>query len=140
MLIKQSRKQYFIELFFTQGALFITSIIGISLTIYLTNAEPNYNFIYGAIGVPLVIGLWLTAFNSGKSKIIENGLKINEIGIHYLRFDKTQTISWQQYNGYQVSDGMPKNIRIKNKAGQDIVFSYHTFSALQRQKIQDRLG
>jgi len=140
MKIEQSRRQYFIERLCTEGAILICTLIGVSLYLILSESEKSYHFIYYAIGVPAIIALWLTVFNSGSSKIVENGVEINSKGFSYIRFGSKQTIGWEQYDGFKVTNGLFKSIYIKNKSGADIVFSYYTFSSAQRKIILDKLG
>ncbi|PKG75812.1 hypothetical protein CXF86_05080, partial [Shewanella sp. GutCb] len=137
--IEQSRGQYIFNRIYTESISIVIIIFTISVIGLFSQDEPNFDFVYFAIGVPVVFALWLSIFNSGESKIVENGITIDKESFIYIRFNEKDIIKWSQYDGYKITGGWLRDVIIKRKGGSDIVFSYYTFSSEQRTKIFKRL-
>jgi hypothetical protein len=139
--IEQSRGQYIFNRIYTESISIVIIIFTISLIGLFSQDEPDFDFdfVYFAIGVPVVFALWLSIFNSGESKIVENGITIDKESFSYIRFNEKDIIKWSQYDGYKITKGWLRNVIIKRKEGSDIVFGYYTFSSEQRIEIFKRL-
>lgn len=138
--IEQSRSQYIFNRIYTESIHILISIFIISAFYLLNQNTQNYAFIYFAIGVPVIIAFWLTVFNSGNGKIVESGVTIDEEGFSYIHFGEKETISWDQYDGYIISGSWLRSVFVKSRNTSSIVFSYYTFSSVQRRVIFERLG
>ncbi|MCL1059425.1 hypothetical protein L2729_15745 [Shewanella gelidimarina] len=140
MKIEQSRSQYIFNLIYTQSINLAVGIFVISAISMFSQDEPSFDVIYVVAGAPAIFALWLSVFNSGESKIVENGIIINQEGFTYVRFNERNTIKWSQYDGYTITGSWLRIISIKRKAGSNIAFSYYTFSSNQRRKVFDYLS
>ncbi|MBU2972084.1 hypothetical protein KO527_22355 [Pseudoalteromonas sp. C2R02] len=133
--IEQSRAQYIFNKVYTEFIGIIIALIAINAVSFYNHESFSFEFIYYAIFVTVIISTWLAIFNSGKGKIVENGITIDESSINYIRFYKKETIKLAEYNGYSISGRLLRQIKIKNKSGASIVFDYYTFSPKQRKML-----
>ena len=93
-----------------------------------------------ALLAPLLITLWLLLFNSGSSKVTEYGFSIDDDGFTFIRYGEKQHINWANYEGYKLTRSVPKYVEIKNNQGQNISFSFYTFSSEQRNLLFETLN
>lgn len=135
MRIEQSRGQYIFNRIYTESISIVIVIFTISVICLFSQDKPDFSFVYFAVGVPVVFALWLSIFNSGESKIVENGITIDKESFSYIRFNEKDIIKWSQYDGYKITEGWDRNVIVKRKEGSNIVFGYYTFSSEQRKKL-----
>jgi len=83
----------------------------------------------------MVFSIWLLVFNSGKSKVIEHGLELNEQGITYISYGDKITIEWSNFVGFNVINKFPRFISLKSSDSKNIEFSYYMFSSAQRREL-----
>ena len=92
-------------------------------------------YLLSGIVILAVITLWLVVFNSGKSKVIEYGVELNDEGVSFIKYGSTQTILWTDFAGFTIKNKLPRSIILKNTNSQNIEFSYYTFSSEQRREL-----
>jgi hypothetical protein len=83
--------------------------------------------------------IWLFVFNSGRSKIIEYGLELNEQGVTFIAYGDRVTVEWVNFEGVKIVNRLPRLIVLKSSNSIDIKFSYYLFSSAQRKKLFDYL-
>ena len=137
MLIIQSRSQGMFDRVYTMFTQFIWYIvIGIFVAIF-TDIYPKdilFNLSILVI-ITMAVSIWLLVFNSGKSKVIEHGLDLNEQGITYISYGDKVTINWSDFVGFNVINRFPRFISLKSSGSQKIKFSYYMFSSAQRREL-----
>jgi hypothetical protein len=87
------------------------------------------------IAILTLVTLWLVAFNSGQSKVIEYGVESTDEGVSFILYCAKQTILWADFAGFTIKNKLPRSIILKNTSSQNIEFSYHTFSSEQRREL-----
>ncbi|WP_440877644.1 hypothetical protein [Thalassotalea sp. PLHSN55] len=101
----------------------------------------NLNFtIIITFAIPSLYILWLVIFNSGKAKIIEHGLELNEKGVCYIHYGSKKIISWANFSGLKIKNKFPRMVLLKSSNKENIEFSYYTFSSQQRREIFNYLS
>jgi len=115
--------------------------IGLLLTIFTDVFPGNMlsNF-YTIVVVSIIILIWLMVFNSGQSKIIENGIELTEEGVTYISYGAKLTIKWSSFSGCSIKNHFPRIILLKSFDGKNIEFSYYMFSSDQRSELFDYLA
>lgn len=137
MLIIQSRGQGIFNRVYTLSAQFFWYIaIGVLLAIYTDNYPKDILFSFSILLTFVVLfSIWLFVFNSGKSKVIEHGIELNENGVTYIDYGERLAIEWSHFTGYSVIDRFPRSILLKSTVSKDIKFSYYMFSSAQRREL-----
>ncbi|WDD97212.1 hypothetical protein [Thalassomonas actiniarum] len=142
MLLIQSRGQNIFNRFYLLFSQFFWMFIGGALVALINQQSIDYisYFLYPAIMLFTLYTLWLIVFNSGKSKIIEYGLALDEQEISYIKYGSKQKIAWSDFTGFEIKHGFPRMVLLKSADKQNIVFSYYTFSSSQRRALFDYLS
>ena len=95
--------------------------------------------IYSIFGIAVLFTLWLLIFNSGKSKVIEHGLELNETGVSYINYGSKYFIAWDNFSGFKIKNWFPRMIVLQSSNSKEIEFCYYAFSSDQRREIFDSL-
>ncbi|WDE09981.1 hypothetical protein [Thalassomonas haliotis] len=142
MLLIQSRGQNIFNRFYLLFTQFFWMFVGggIVALIEQQSIEHITYLLYPAIILFTLYSLWLIIFNSGKSKIIEYGLALDEQGISYIKYGGKQKIAWSDFTGFESKQSFPRMILLKSADEQNIAFSYYTFSSSQRRALFDYLS
>jgi hypothetical protein len=137
MLIIQSRGQGIFNRVYTMFAQFIWYIIiGLFFAVYTDIYPKDILFNLSVLlTLTIVFSVWLLIFNSGKSKVIEYGLELNEQGITYISYGDKLTIEWSNFVGFNVINKFPRFISLESSNGKNIEFGYYTFSSAQRREF-----
>jgi len=112
--------------------LFTAAIIAFFTEIQISDLSFS---LYLIIGVSIIFTIWLIIFNSGKSKVIEHGIEINQQGISYLHYGGKQTVLWENFNGFRLKGKFPRLVLLLSSAGNNIEFNYYAFSSIQRKEM-----
>jgi len=137
MLIIQSRGQGIFNRIYTTFTQFIWYIaIGLLVAIFTDNYPKDILYSLSVLlTLTMVFSIWLLVFNSGKSKVIEHGLELNEQGITYISYGDKITIEWSNFVGFNVINKFPRFISLKSSDSKNIEFSYYMFSSAQRREL-----
>ncbi len=137
MLIIQSRGQGIFNRVYTMLTQFIWYIvIGLFVAVFTDIYPKDILFNLSVLlTLTMVFSFWLLIFNSGKSKVIEHGLELNEQGITYIIYGDKLTIEWSNFVGFNVINKFPRFISLESSSGKNIEFSYYTFSSAQRREL-----
>lgn len=96
-------------------------------------------YLAGLLVLPILVTLWLAAFNSGKSKIDEYLLSIGSESIVFRSLTNSGLIKTSDFQGYELIGVWPKTIRIKGREN-NIEFSELLFSPNQIMQIKEMLN
>ena len=137
MLIIQSRGQGIFNRVYTMLTQFIWYIvIGLFVAVFTDIYPKDILFNLSVLlTLTMVFSFWLLIFNSGKSKVIEHGLELNEQGITYITYGDKLTIEWSNFVGFNVINKFPRFISLESSSAKNIEFSYYTFSSAQRREL-----
>ncbi|MGJ8694664.1 MAG: hypothetical protein ACSHW0_19575 [Thalassotalea sp.] len=134
---KQSRSQNLFYRLYNSASqvfaiIFTTAIIAFFTDVQLSNLSFS---LYSIVAISIIFTLWLIVFNTGKSKVIEHGIELNEQGISYIHYGNKQTVLWGNFQGFCLKGKFPRLVLLSNSIGKDIEFNYYAFSSSQRQEI-----
>jgi hypothetical protein len=141
MLIIQSRGQGIFNRVYTVLTQFIWYIvIGLFVAVFTDNYPKDILFNLSVVlTLLLFFSIWLLVFNSGKTKVIEHGLELNEHGITYINYGDRVTVSWSDFVGFNVINRLHRFILLKSSGSENIEFSFYMFSSAQRRELFDYL-
>ena len=141
MLIIQTRAQGFFNRLYTMCIQYFWYVVlGLIFAIF-TGVYPKDMILFFLIMIIFILlfTIWLFVFNSGRSKVIEYGLELNDQGIAFIAFGDRETVEWKNFEGFQIVNRLPRLIVLKSSQSNDIKFSYYLFSSAQRKKLFDYL-
>ncbi|BFM13626.1 hypothetical protein R50072_37790 [Simiduia litorea] len=96
-------------------------------------------YLAGLLVLPIGVTLWLAAFNSGKSKIDEYSLSIENGSIVFRGLTKSGFVMVSDFQDYEGNGVWPKTFRIKGRE-KNIEFSELVFSPSQILQIKEVLN
>ena len=136
---RQSRWQNIIYRMNQSVLLSMSVIIGVIIAAtFNLQQQDSYQALHIYIVLFVLLTVWLAVFNTGKEKLIEHGVDISDYGISYINYGEKETMSWQNYHGFEISSaflGLFRTIILKGRDQQRITFNYYAFSSLQRREI-----
>ena len=136
---RQSRWQNIIYRMNQSVLLSMSVIIGVIIAAtFNLQQQDSYQALHIYIVLFVLLTVWLAVFNTGKEKLIEHGVDISDYGISYINYGEKETMSWQNYHGFEVLStflGLFRTIILKGRDQQRITFNYYAFSSLQRREI-----
>lgn len=141
MLIIQTRVQGLLNRLYTMSIQYFWFIaVGLIFAMF-TGIYPKDMILFFFILIISIVlfTIWLFVFNSGRSKVIEYGLELNEQGITFIDFGVKVTLEWKHFEGFKIVNSLPRLIVLKSSKSNDIKFSYYLFSSAQRKKLFDYL-
>jgi len=136
---RQSRWQNIIYRMNQSVLLSMSVIIGVIIAAtFNLQQQDSYQALHIYIVLFVLLTVWLAVFNTGKEKLIEHGVDISDYGISYINYGEKETMSWQNYHGFEISSaflGLFRTVILKGRDQQRITFNYYAFSSLQRREI-----
>jgi len=136
----QSRMQGILNLLYVFHCKMLIASLAFLISIAFSNPEYIYLYVITWLCIPVIVILWLSVFNTGASKVIERGLIINSESVTYINFDEQNTIKWSEFDGFEVSKKLMKQITIRSKKHADIVFGFYEFSPRQKESFLNTLN
>ncbi len=136
---RQSRWQNIIYRMNQSVLVSMSVIIGVIIAAtFNLQQQDSYQALHIYIVLFVLLTVWLAVFNTGKEKLIEHGVDISDYGISYINYGEKETMSWQNYHGFEISSaflGLFRTVILKGRDQQRITFNYYAFSSLQRREI-----
>lgn len=141
---RQSRWQNIIYRMNQSVLVSMSVIIGVIIAAQFSVKQPDLNqttlYIYAGIyiGIPALLVIWLVVFNTSKGKVVEHGIEVSDCAMSYINYGEKETMSWQNYHGFEISStflGLFRTVILKGRDQQRITFNYYAFSSLQRREI-----
>jgi len=118
MVLIQSRFQNIFNRFYVVAVSYIWVIIPLIIVLLFIDESSNsidigmYLLPSGVIAV--LVTLWLVAFNSGQSKVIEYAVELDDEGVSFIKYGAKQTILWTDFAGFTIKKQDSSFNHIKN--------------------------
>ena len=101
---RQSRWQNIIYRMNQSVLVSMSVIIGVIIAAtFNLQQQDSYQALHIYIVLFALLTVWLAVFNTGKEKLIEHGVDISDYGISYINYGEKETMSWQNYHGFEIS-------------------------------------
>ncbi|MDK1288448.1 hypothetical protein [Pseudoalteromonas umbrosa] len=139
-LIIQSRLQNVIDRAYKVACFSLLQFAIASLCILAFDVRVNQDQIHVALVfiafIVTVPPIWLAIFNTGKSRMVEHGVKLSEDSFELIRLGESSLLSRSEIIEFKVAYGLlGKQLSITDKSQNTIRFGYYVFNARQKRQI-----
>lgn len=141
MELKQTKLQNVIDRVYNTALSFLLPQLVVLLFIsFQGNQYSLWPVIILFIGFNICVPVWLLFFNIGQSKLDSFSIKIDDQEIAVSRYGNIRKINVDAYLGYKITWLIPKEIKLFEASGKNIIFSYYALNRQQRSVLFDVLG
>lgn len=95
--------------------------------------------IAAAFGLPVVVLLWLLAFNRGPGALPSQVVEVSIRGIRVQRYDEVAELEWRDFAGVRVSGVLSRRIQLRAHRGRGMELAFHSLSSEQRRWLLSAL-
>lgn len=88
-----------------------------------------------AFGLPILISVWLLAFNSGAVRLPSQVVQVSPAGIEVRRYDDVEMMRWHEIGGVCTRGILFRRIVIRARRGRPLTLDYYSLGADERRRL-----